>query len=296
MAKKYQYGIGLHYILLEGMLLSTLIFKIRELRAPIDGGLVLHNLYENHSLHDKSKQAKNIAENIKSVKSYLSVQVAGINETIKKINKTLKWLDFSHRVPILKISKIMGIVRDRLQVTYEEKKGQKPADELFYKRLADEFAKPIKSIEDFRKNLKEETYHKEIQKLSEPYQSGLEQASDVCSIGYYSTAVFIAGRTMEELVNDYCNGLFKAKKLDKFDLNKMSFEDKIGKLKGSKFINESLYHRLSQIRIDRNEFAHPSSKILNKSQAHLRIRSIIDLIPEVKKTIAKKILSTKKQA
>jgi len=71
--------------------------------------------------------------------------------------------------------------------------------------------------------------------------------------------------------------------LDEFGLSAIKFKDKIGKLLGKGKITEELYHRLSNIRIDRNEFGHPSKKILSKKQAHLRIRQVAEIIPEIEK-------------
>lgn len=270
---------------MDGMILSMLIARIRELSVPIDQSLLLHNLHESFSVGGKEKTRKGISQNLKTIKSSLSPKISEINRQISLINKMLKGLDFVHKIPKLKTTDILSIVDKRLKSIFEIKDAQRLGNDHFHKLLEDVLYRPIKSIQDFQKIIENETYSDELKSLPEPLRFGFGQALDVCSIGYYTTSVFIASRTVEGLINTYYQKLFDTKKLDKFDLSKMTFENKINKLNSLKYLSDNLYHGLSGIRIDRNKFGHPSSKILSKRQAHLKIRTMMELSPEVEKRI-----------
>jgi hypothetical protein len=284
---KYQYGRDLSSVINVGMFLALIMSEIKQLREPIDLSLMMHNLYETSSLKDKKWTKNAVDENVKNLSQTLSPKIKRINYHITLANKTVKGLDFKHEIPKIKVSDVLHIVRKRLKTIYEVKDAQKMSNEHFHVLLSQTFEKPVTAIQNFIKVVDEEKFTEELVKISEAYMEGLRQALSVCSIGYYSTSVFIAGKTAEEVVNDYFDELFRLKKVDKFDLTTAKFKNKIGMLLGSGKISEELYHRLSNIRIDRNEFGHPSKKILSKKQAHLRIRQIAEVIPEIEKKVSK---------
>ncbi len=288
MPKKIQYGRDLPSLIADGMLLSLIMTRIKDLKNPIDEALMLHNLYETFSLGSDVENRKRISSNIARLKATLTPQINEINELITLSNKLIKGLDFEHKVPKLKATDITVLTKQRLQTIYKVDDVQTLSNNHFRSQLGRQLEGPSKSIQQFIEMVRVEQYSEEVKTIKEDsYRAGIEQAIDVCSIGYYSTAVFIAGRTIEELINDYFNELFRLKVLERFDLQITKFKDKIGKLHGNKLISEEYFHRLSNIRIDRNEFGHPSTNFLNKKQAHLRIRLMIEVIPEIEKKLNK---------
>lgn len=283
MSHKYQYGKSLYDIILYGLTFQTIIADIKGLHVPIDQALMLHNLYEKFPSNDKKEVKEQIANNVSHLKTLLTPRVADINRIITLTNKAIKELDFVEQIPKLETKKILQLVKGRLQTLHEVEDTQKISNSYFLSQLDQMLKKPVMAILEFNKRVEQEEYTEEVGKLDEQYESGIRQALNICSIGYYSTAVFIAGRTVEELINHYLSILFKTKKIKRVNLTKTKFDTKINMLHGAKYINNELYHRLLSIKIYRNKFAHPSTKLLTKHQAHLKILSIIDLIPEVEK-------------
>lgn len=284
---KIQYGRGLSDLVFVGMKLSMLIAKTKDLQSPIEQALMMHNLHESFPLNKDQKQKAFIKDNHKRIKLLLSPEINGLNKEIVKINKTLKGLDFNIKIPKLVVSDILNIVDRRMNTVLEVENAQMMGNDLFRKQLSDLLYKPTEAILNFIKKTTEEEFTEKVKSIAQPYQAGIRQSLDVCSIGYYTTAVFIAGRTIEELVNDYFDVLFRSKKVEKFDLKSLKLENKIGKLNKEGYIDELTYHSLSGIRIDRNEMGHPGSRLLSKDQAHLKIQVIISEIPKIEKRIEK---------
>ncbi len=288
MSKKIQYGRDLPSLIADGMLLSLIMARVKDLRGPIDEALMLHNLYETFSLSNNVKNRKRIKDNTARLKATLTPQIAEINELITLSNKMIKGLDFDHTIPKLKASDVTSLTKQRLQTLYKVDDVQKLSNSHFRTQLGHLLEGPAKSIHQFIELVRIEEYADDVKTIQgESYRAGIQQAIHICSIGYYSTAVFIAGRSIEEIINDYFKELFRLKIMNKFDLQTTKFKDKIGKLQGNNLISEEYFHRLSNIRIDRNEFGHPSSKLLSKKQAHLRIRLIIEVVPEIEKKLKK---------
>jgi hypothetical protein len=261
--------------------------EIKNLQVPIDQCLMLHNTYEHFSSDKDKKTRAFINKNLKYLKSSLSPRITSINKQITVTNKMLNGLDFNHQIPKINTEGILQLTDKRFQTIFKVEDAQKISNENYHILLEEILRKPVESIQDFIKIVYDETFRDDLDKLSEPYRNGIQQSLDVCSVGYYSTAVFIAGRTMEELINSFYLKLFKIKKFKRFDLSKAEFERKINQLNSQGYLNDELYHSLSNIRIDRNKFGHPSKKILSKLQAHLKIRVIVDLIPEIERKIDK---------
>lgn len=282
---KYQYGVGLSTSFKVGMFLSMIISEIRMLKSPIDQSLMLHNLYESFKIKDKKWVDKALNDNLQNIRSTINPRIKKINKHIDFANETIKGLDFKQVIPNIRVNDVMGIVRKRLRSIFEVKDAQNMSNELFDTSLSKVFQKPFTAVFDFIDLIDSEKYIDETQNLGNSYQEGIKQALNVCSIGYYSTSVFIAGKTIEEVINDYFSELFRLNRHEKFELADISLKDKIGKLYGQKLITEDIYHRLSNTRIDRNEFGHPSKKLLSKKQAHLRIQHIAEIIPELEKKI-----------
>jgi hypothetical protein len=289
MPKKIQHGRSLYSVLSDGMIFAVVISKIRDLHNPIDQSLLIHNLLETSPLKNLSERKQQVTENLKRLKAELGPRIEEINSNIQTLNIEIKGLDFKYTIPKLKTSEILRIVERRMKTLLEVDDAQEMGNELFRKSLNDAFRKTNEPIFDFLKEVKKEQFENKLENLNEIYRHGIRQALHICSIGYYTTSVFVAGRTVEESVNDYYKLLFKLKKIDKVDLtsSKFSFENKINKLKSEKLITEVTYHNLSNIRIDRNKFGHPSSKTLNKDEAHLKIQIILSEIPEIQKKMSR---------
>lgn len=285
MAKKIQNGVGIYTLLRSGMVLSNIIMQIRETKRPIEMGQLLHGIYESHPLSDKRKMMKSINENARNLETSLVSQLKLINKNIASVNRLIKGLDFNHNIPRIKIADVRAVLYKRLKSVFEDEKAQKMSNELFEKSLSQIFQKPIDSIHQLLDRVESETYKDELKNIKDTYQAEMKQAFDICSIGYYSTSVFVAGRTVENAVNDYFNILFKTKSYVVFDLSETKFDRKIGMLNGKNLISEAMFHRLSTIRIERNDFAHPSEKILTKKQAHLRLLIFTESITEIEKSI-----------
>jgi len=287
MSKKYQYGRDLSGLLKHGMFLNLIIADIRGLNVPIDQSLMIHNLYESLSSKNDKTARENMNKNLQTLTRSLSPKVAEINNHIDLANKLIKGLDFKTTIPRLKVTEITSLVRRRMQTIFKLDEAQKMSNEHFHSSLSTVLQKPILAIQEFHKVVDSERFNEELEALTDSYREGMRQALFICSIGFYSTAVFVAGRTVEELINDYLELLFKLKKLKTFDLSKDSFDKKINVLHAHKYLDDGLYHSLSGTRIDRNTFGHPSEKILSKRQAHLRIRTMIDQIPGIEKRISR---------
>lgn len=271
------------------MVLTIVLSKIRDLQTPIEQSLLVHNLLETSPLKDLKDRKQQLSENSRKLKETLGPRVKEINSSIKTLNKEIKGLDFKYLIPELELKNIIRVVERRVATILEVDDAQSIGNDLFRKSLNEVFQKTNESIFNFLKEIKKERFEESLERLEEEYKEGMRQALHVCSIGYYTTAVFIAGRTVEELINNYYTLLFKTGRLDKIDLtsSKFTFENKINKLNTEKLITESTYHNLSNVRIDRNEFGHPSAKKLSKESAHLKIRVILSEIPEIQKRIKK---------
>ena len=286
--RKYEYGRDLFALIVNGMFLSNIMSEIKELKVPIDQSLTMHNLYESSKFQDDKFIKTSIDENLRSLKLMLTPRIVTINEHITTANKLIKGLDFKNcEIPKLKITEVLTVIRKRLNSKFDVPDAQKMSNETCRIKLDQLTQKPVEAIFKFIDVIAIETYKEEVNSLRAPYKAGLQQAMHICSIGYYTTSVFIAGKTTEEIINTYLSLLFKVNKLKEFDLSKVKFDTKINLLHHNGFINESLYHKLSSIRIDRNDFGHPGNKSLSKHQAHLRIRNVIDSIPEIDKKIVK---------
>jgi len=256
------------------------------LHEPIDNALMLHNLYESSSL-EKGWVDKKINENLSNLSLTLSPRIKTINSKISLANKSIKGLDFDIKIPTIIIKDILEIVRGRLKTLYNAENAQKVSNSYFQAQLGKKFQAVFDGIQDFLKTISNERFKEELDKVEKPYSYTIKQALDISSIGYYSTAVFIAGKAIEELINDYYKVLFQSKLIEKFDITKMKLDDKINKLNGNNYITVDLYHKLISIKLDRNEFAHPSKKIVSKKQAHLRIALTMEVIHELYKQMQK---------
>ena len=291
MKKKFQYGRDLYSLLSDGMVFTIVSSMIQELMSPIEQSLMLHNLLETSPLKDLKDSKNKLNKNLKRLKGVLTPRIKEINSKIQILNSEIKGLDFKYQIPELKLKQILQVIERRMSTVLEIDNAQNMGNDLFRKSLYEVFQKTNEPIFFFLKEIKKERLEDLLECLEEDYKEGMRQALSVCSIGYYTTAVFIAGRTVEELVNDYYKLLFKIGHLEKLDLNtsKFTFENKINRLNSEKLINESTYHNLSNVRIDRNEFGHPSAKKLSKESAHLKIKVILSEIPEIQKNIKKLI-------
>lgn len=289
MARRFQYGRDLYSLLHDGMVLAIVSAKIGDLQTPIEQSLLIHNLLETSPLKDLRDRKDQLSVNSKKLKETLGPRVKEINSSIKTLNKEIKGLDFKYLIPELELKNIIQVVEKRMATILEVDDAQNIGNDLFRKNLYEVFRKTNESIFNFLREIKKERFEESLEYLEEEYREGMRQALYVCSIGYYTTAVFIAGRTVEELINNYYKRLLKIGRLDKIDItsSKFTFENKINKLNSEKLITESTYHNLSNVRIDRNEFGHPSAKKLSKESAHLKIRVILSEIPEIQKRIKK---------
>jgi hypothetical protein len=288
MSKKLQYGRDLTSLIIDGMMLSQIIAEVKGLMEPIEQSLLLHNIYETFSEKKEMQTKELISKNLSRLKATLKPRIAYINEGISLANKMLKGLDFDHKIPKLEITEIIDITKQRLQTMYKIEDAQELSNRHFRTKLQLILEKPGKSTQSLLDKFKAERYIEEVESIKEDnYRVGIEQAIDVCSIGYYSAAVFIAGRTIEELINDMLAELFRLHKLKRFKLSDVKFKNKIGILLSSNQINEDMFHRLSNVRLDRNEFGHPSKRLLSKKQAHLRILLIVEIIVDLEKRLKK---------
>jgi hypothetical protein len=285
---KFQNGIDLDSALKIGMILDKIRADIVILRGQFDQFFLIHHLYEGGIVKNEKWLRESSKKNLVNLTKSVTPLVKKINEDIKYANKLFRCLDFKkNKIPSLPLKELISISRDRLNTLFNVQTAQVMSDKKFELAFEKLISGTRTGIKDFFSQIENEKFSSEYVKISEPYRLGIKQALDVCSIGYYSTAVFIAGRTTEELINDYFKLLFKLKRSDRMDLKQITFENKVGKLLGFKEINKELFHRLNNIVIDRNEFGHPSEKILTKREAHLRINQIIELTKILDKKIIK---------
>lgn len=209
MAKKFQYGRDLYGLLHDGMLLAIVSAKIGDLQTPIEQSLLIHNLLESSPLKDLKDRKDQLIENSKKLKEALGPRVKEINLSIRTLNKEIKGLDFKYLIPELDLKNIVHVVEKRMATILEVDDAQNIGNDLFWKSLYEVFQKTNEPIFNFLKEIKKERFEESLECLEEDYREGMRQALHVCSVGYYTTAVFIAGRTVEELINNYYKLLFK---------------------------------------------------------------------------------------
>lgn len=96
-----------------------------------------------------------------------------------------------------------------------------------------------------------------LEKLNKKYRESIKEAINIRSMRYPLTSIFVCGRTIETILDDLIKKAIKNKKIGRVNLRRTRYEDKIGKLKGIKIIDDKTFHELNSIRIDRNETGHP---------------------------------------
>jgi hypothetical protein len=224
MSINYQYGRGLSDALVYGMFLAYITARIKELNVPIEQSLMFHNTFESLSAlatPSEEEKKKTIQKNVRTLKAELAPKIERINEWIELTNQFIHGLDFRNIViPTLEQDKILSLVEKRLKTVYELEDAQKISNENFRLRLYNLLQTAPTEIFAFRKVVEKEKYSEDIQDLKEATRQGMRQAFDVCSIGYYSTSVFIGGRTVEECINSFYEKIFRLGLLPTFDLKK----------------------------------------------------------------------------
>lgn len=287
MSKDYQYGRGLSDGLLYGMFLSFITAQIKELSIPIEQSLLFHNIFESIATGSDQEKQKTIRKNIRGLKSDLTPRIQKINDWIDLTNQFIAGLDFNAEIPSLNQAVIIELVEQRLKTMYELRDVQKISNEHFRLLLQRQLQGPPEAVQKFYQTVESERHRDAVNNLRSAAKAGITQALDICSIGYYSTAVFVAGRTVEESLNSYYAKIFRLGITPAFELDKMSFENKINKLHSQGYLDEKLYHDLSSTRIIRNDFGHPSEKILTKEESYLNLQSIAKILVELEKRIFK---------
>jgi len=99
-------------------------------------------------------------------------------------------------------------------------------------------------------------------KIRKKTRENLKEAFDVYSIGCMGTSVFIIGKTLEMLCEDYLIKLKKCKRINYKlkEIRNWNFETKINILHKEKLLSSNQYSKIMSIKWDRNIFGHPSKK------------------------------------
>lgn len=194
-------------------------------------------------------------------------QMNQFNYTVKFFNKKLsEKMKFYPNLPFLKqINKksLLPQLNKRFLVKYKNKESQRLANEVLDLKIISSLNESFNSILEFEKFFKNLSEADNI-KMREKYADGFLEAKAILSIGCAETAIFVAGRTIESLINDL---LIKKSIIQKIDLKNIKLEGKIGKLMANKVINEKEFHVLQKLKFDRNDFGHPFDKKISFNEA-----------------------------
>ena len=174
--------------------------------------------------------------------------------------------------------------------------GKNERDQLFELKFNKLLQPLLQSIQKRREEV--QAYldfipYKEINRINKKYWSNLREAKDIFSIGHSGTAVFLIGKTLENVIRDYLIKLNTTKKIkySSKEIRNWDFESMINIIAKERKITPSRKSKILAVKWDRNIFGHPSQqkKIIealkdSKSIIILRINQIILFDKEIKRS------------
>ncbi|MEK6818933.1 MAG: DUF4145 domain-containing protein [Nanoarchaeota archaeon] len=279
-----RYGYGIEDGITIGFSLGMLHSQITELANRIINLRNKHNMIEHINIlageelsgEDEEEVKKNLPI-IKQIEAF----VDNFNKNIKFFNdNNLKRMSFyfPDLSPLKSINKeeLLLQLNRRFLKSYKKRESQELANEVLDLKIASGINEPINSILNFQKSISDLFKDFDI-KLSKKYVRGFLEAKIILSAGCSETAVFVAGRTIESLVDDLLINEIKKSNLEEFDLKITKLENKIGKLKGISIIDDKEFHILQKLKFDRNDFGHPFDRDVSFSEAKRIILDALDL-------------------
>ncbi|HEC66753.1 MAG TPA: hypothetical protein ENI23_15875, partial [bacterium] len=185
-------GNSLPLVIRVGATVQLVMGKLKSLNRDIGDALLLHNIYENYPGRTTDKF---IGKNQKASLQKVEKEVKNINETISFCNTGIKILEQEYKIKKLDHKKIRDLLKERLRALHNESVPRKLGNESFKLKLEREISKTILSIKNLYEFLDKELEFPLMDKLRNPYESGVTEAINIYSIGHYRTSIFVIGRT-----------------------------------------------------------------------------------------------------
>lgn len=274
-----------------GFLLGMLNFQLEHLISKVGALGYRHNMLENINIifeeelsgREKDDVNKNLAIIIN-----LEKFVDNFNKSIEHFNKkVLENMSSYPKLPILKTinkKELLLQLNRRFLKSYNAKESQELANEVLDLKIISLINESVTSIINFKDFFSD--LNKDIDiNVSKKYVRGFREAEIVLSWGCFETAVFVAGRTIESLINDLLINEIKKSNIETFDLKNTKLETKIGKLKGISIISEKEFHILQKLKFDRNDFGHPFDRDISFNEAKRIILDALDLAKDLEKKL-----------
>jgi len=279
-----RFGYGIEDGMTIGFTLGILHSQLMELVNNIEALRHRHNMIETiNRLAGEELSGENEGEAKKNLPHIKQIEtfVESFNKHIKYFNdNNLKRMSsYFPNLPLLKTINKEGLLlqlNKRFLKGYKEKDSQSLANEVLNLKIMSFINEPINSILNFKEFISD--LFKDINiKLSKKYVRGFLEAEIILSTGCSETAIFVAGRTIESLIDDLLIDEIKKSNIKKIDLKTTKLENKIGKLKGISVINDKEFHILQRLKFDRNDFGHPFDREVSFSEAKRMILDALDL-------------------
>ena len=277
-------GYGIEDGITIGFTLGILHSQLVEFMNKIGELKYRHNMVESINMLAgemlSGKDNEEINKNLPSIKQ-IEIFADSFNKHIKYFNNNnLKRMSFYFQnLPSLKkIDKkeLLLQLNKRFLKSYKEKDSQELANEVLDLKIMSIIKESINSILNFKKFISDLFQDFDI-KLSKKYVRGFLEAKIILSVGCSETAVFVAGRTIETLIDDLLINEVRKSNIQKMDLKTTKLENKIGKLKGISVISDKEFHILQRLKFDRNDFGHPFDRNVSFNEAKRIILDALDL-------------------
>ena len=270
-----RYGYSMGESISIGLTLGKLVCFLENITNSIKDIGFQHNMLEamdiifGEKLTGGSKD--DLEVNLKRIKQ-IEVNVNYFNQAIESLNKNLIGnLSFYYKnLPLLKPlnkEELLIQLNKRFQKRYQEEESKDLANEVLDLKIISIVNDSLNSILIFDNFFKKSVEDMNTERLSKKYVRGFIEAKIILSTGCSETAVFVAGRTIESLINDLINNEIRKSNLPEIDLKNMKLEHKIGKLKSISVIDEKEFHILQRLKFDRNDFGHPFDKEISFEEA-----------------------------
>jgi len=197
-----------------------------------------HNMIEHINIlageELSGEDEEDINKNLQIIKQIESF-VGDFNNHIKFFNENnlKRMLFYFPNLPFLKLinkSELTSQLSRRFSKSYKKRDSQELANEVLDLKIILNIKESIESILNFQKSVSDLFKEFDI-KLSKKYARGFLESKINLSAGCSETAIFVAGRTIETLINDLLMNEIKKSTLKEFDLKTTKLENKIGKLK-----------------------------------------------------------------
>lgn len=275
-------GVGFCITLKIGIFIENINRKVDRLYPHIESSLMMHNLYETFPLKDNKKR---FTENQRHLLSYVGDEVKNINKQIQEANKILKMLKFPQEILPVDLTSIKQAIDERFDEVFKEDKSQEISNQNLKLKLGRIISNTRKSIFDLLNYAKERETFTNLDKLENKYKKQIESAIDIYSFGHFDSAIFLLGRTLEQVLDDSIRLLVKLKKIKRAYPRKIKYINKIGILLQNKFIDERLFHELNTMLIDRNDTGHPTGKKYSNEECKNMIDRVIMIVIQLQKKL-----------